>query len=62
MYKQERNQKKIIAENLKKLMADKQWSQNELGRKLGLPAMTVNKWVNAVSRPRDEYLDKLIIV
>ena len=40
-------------------MADKQWSQNELGRKLGLPAMTVNKWVNAVSRPRDEYLDKL---
>ena len=59
MYKQERNQNEIIAENILRLMRQKGWSQNELGRKLGLSATAVNKWCRGITSPRNDQLDNL---
>lgn len=59
MYRQEESQLEIFSKNLKRIMADKQLSQNELSRKLGCSVPTVNSWCQGQTMPRRELFEKL---
>ena len=52
MYQPERSQKEVIAENITALMRERGWSQNELGRRMDLSAMAINKWCRGITSPR----------
>ena len=59
MYQPERSQKEVIAENITALMRERGWSQNELGRRMDLSAMAINKWCRGITSPRTDQVDKL---
>jgi repressor LexA len=58
-YKEERPQLDIFSSNLKRIMANKDIGQNELSRKLGCSAPTVNSWCQGYTMPRRELFEKL---
>lgn len=41
-------------ELLRRILADAGWTQEELARRLGVPYVTVNRWINGRSTPREE--------
>ena len=59
MYKPEKDQNEILAENITKYMRENGWSQNELARKMGVSPTVVNKWVRQMSRPKNDKIDKM---
>ena len=59
MYKPEKDQNEILAENITKYMREKGWSQNELARKMGVSPTVVNKWVRQMARPKNDKIDKM---
>ena len=59
MYKPEKNQDEIFAENLTEIMQRKGISQNQLARMLDISPAAVNKWVRGLSTPRNEKIDRL---
>lgn len=52
MYQPEKDQMEIFAENLAEIMARKRISQNQLAKKIGVSAMSVNKWARGLAMPR----------
>lgn len=59
MYRQEKSQLEIFSRNLRKVMRDKDISQNGLARKLGCSVPTVNAWCQGQTIPRRELFEKL---
>ena len=59
MYKPEKNQNEIFAENLKALMREKDLSQPQLADKVGVSATALNKWVRGIATPRNDKIDLL---
>lgn len=59
MYQPEKNQTEIFAENLIEVLAKKKMSQNQLAGKIGVSAMSVNKWARALSMPRNDKIDQI---
>ena len=57
MYKPEKQQTDIFAENLTNILARKGMSQNQLAQKIGVSAMSVNNWARAISMPRNDKID-----
>jgi len=57
MYKPEKNQNEVFAENLIELLAKRGISQNQLAQKIGVSAMAVGKWARAISTPRNDKID-----
>lgn len=58
-YIQSYYEKEIFSKNLKELMNYRQLNVSELATKLNLPYSTVNDWVNGVSYPRADKLNRL---
>lgn len=56
---QSNKEKEILSKNLKKFMEYKKLSVTDLANKLNLPYSTVNDWVNKVSYPRVDKLNRL---
>lgn len=59
MYRQEKTQLEIFSQNLRRIMSDKQLSQNALARKLGCAVPTVNSWCQGQTMPRRELFENL---
>ena len=59
MYQPEKNQTEIFADNLTEILARKKMSQNQLAGKIGVSAMSVNKWARALSMPRNDKIDQI---
>lgn len=59
MYTPEKDQTEIFAENLTALLDEKRMSQNQLAKKIGVSAMSVNAWCRAISMPRNDKIDKM---
>ncbi len=59
MYREEKSQLEIFSRNLKRIMADKELSQNALARKLDCSVPTVNSWCQGLTMPRRDLFDKL---
>ena len=52
-------EKEILSKNLKLFMKYKNLNVTDLANKLGLPYSTVNDWVNGISYPRVDKLNRL---
>ncbi len=59
MYQEERSQLEVFSANLRKILADKQLSQNQLAKKMECSVPSVNAWCQGQSMPRPKMLDKL---
>ena len=59
MYQPEKNQMEVFAENLLDVLAKKKLSQNQLAKKIGVSAMSVNKWARGLAMPRNDKIDQL---
>ena len=59
MYQPEKNQMEVFAENLTGILIKKKMSQNQLASKIGVSAMSVNKWARAISMPRNDKIDQI---
>ena len=46
-------------ERLKALLAERQISMRELGRRIGASHVTIGKWLSGIQMPPDENLGKL---
>ena len=57
MYKPEKSQTEIFAENLNDILAHKKMSQNQLASKIGISAMSVNKYARGIAMPRNDKID-----
>ena len=59
MYQPEKNQMEVFAENLLDVLAKKKLSQNQLAKKIGVSAMSVNKWARGIAMPRNDKIDQM---
>lgn len=59
MYTPERSQTEIFADNLSRILANKNMSQNQLSKKIEVSAMSVNAWCRGISMPRNDKIDKM---
>ena len=59
MYHEERSQLEVFSTNLKRILADKEISQNQLARKLDCAVPSVNAWCQGNTMPRPKMFDKL---
>ena len=59
MYREEKTQLEIFSTNLKRIMRNKEISQNGLARKLECSVPTVNSWCQGQTMPRRELFEKL---
>ncbi len=48
-----------FALRIEQLLAEKNWSQSELARRVGVSAQAVQQWIKATSTPRQKTLAKL---
>ena len=55
----EKSQLEVFSQNLKRIMKDKDLSQNRLAQKLGCSVPTVNSWCQGYTMPRRELMEKL---
>lgn len=59
MYMPERSQAEIFADNLSRILANKNMSQNQLSKKIEVSAMSVNAWCRGLSMPRNDKIDRM---
>lgn len=59
MYRPEKDQNEIFAENLRELMARRDMRMNQLAQKIGVSATMLGKYANGESMPRNDKLDKI---
>lgn len=59
MYTPERSQTEIFADNLSRILANKNMSQNQLSKKIEVSAMSVNAWCRGLSMPRNDKIDRM---
>ena len=59
MFTEERSQNEIFAENLKELLIRKGMSANQLGKKIGVSATSMSKYMHAVAMPRNDKIDAI---
>lgn len=59
MYMPERSQTEIFADNLSRILANKNMSQNQLSKKIEVSAMSVNAWCRGLSMPRNDKIDRM---
>lgn len=59
MYKPEKSQNEIIAENLTQLLRTKGISQNQLAQKISVSATSVNAWCRGITAPRNDKIEKI---
>lgn len=59
MFTPEKSQTEIFAENLTRLLQEKNMSQNALSRKINVAPMSVNNWCRAISMPRNDKIDRM---
>lgn len=55
----EKEYSKIIARNLRRLMYEKQKTQAEVSRELGISKATLSSWMNGTRQPKIENIDML---
>jgi repressor LexA len=55
----EKSQTQILAENLKRMMREYDYSQHQLARKIGATPAIVNRWCNGAVMPRNDKIDAL---
>ncbi len=48
-----------IVEMLRRILADAGWSQERLAQELGVPFVTVNRWINEKARPRQGNIEAI---
>ena len=59
MYKQEREQNEVLAENIVRILKQRKMSQNELARQMGMSPTNVNKWCRGLVAPRNDAIEKM---
>ena len=59
MYRPEKSQDEIFAENLLSIIRSKGISQNELARRMNAAPASVNKWCRGLSTPRNDKIDQM---
>ena len=57
MYRPEKSQDEIFAENLVELIAKRGMTQNQFAKKMGVSATAMGKWCRAISTPRNDKID-----
>lgn len=59
---EEKSQLEIFSYNLRRILADKELSQNQLAKKMSCSVPSVNAWCQGQSMPRVKMLEKLCLV
>ena len=54
-----KSQREIFSSNLKRILQEKNLSQNEFARRIGVQSGTISKWMTHSTYPRDEKIQKM---
>lgn len=54
-----KSQREIFSTNLKRLLDEKNLSQNEFARRMGIQSGTISKWMTHSTYPRDDKIQKM---
>ena len=59
MFRPEKDQKEIFMHNFRRMLADKDMTQYDLSRKIGVSVQAINRWAKGTGMPSQDSLDKI---